>query len=132
MTSQQIGAEQTARIIRALLEAGDRSTAFRMLLNYNGNLAAAVGWNRLRLALPSPQTTGDPVWDAAIAGVTEYRLNQVPMPSPQWVDGIGVSSPTMLAGGPSTRSIDHVDVPAELLKRNVLIETITLDPAGSD
>lgn len=127
MTSQHIGAEQTARIIRALLEAGDRSTAFRMLLNYNSNLAAAAGWNRLRLALPSPKTTGDPAWDAAIAGVTEYRLNQVPMPSPRWVDGAGVAAPTELAGSTSTRSIDHGDVPAELLKRNVLIEAVTLE-----
>lgn len=127
MSSQGIDAENTARIVRTLLQHGDASTAFRILIIYNDNLAAATaGEDILSLVRSSPEPTGHPAWDAAIAGITEYRLNRRAMRPPEWAGRAHLAVPTVVAAGTSTKDVDPSDVPAELLKRNVLIEASTL------
>ena len=127
MSSPGIDAEQTARIIRTLLQHGDDATAFRMLIIYNDNLAAAaVREDLFSLVQFGPEPTGYPAWDAAIAGITEYRLSRRAMPAPEWAARARLAVPTVVAAGTSTNDVDPSDVPAELLKRNVLIAAQTL------
>ncbi len=121
------GVSEAASTIHDSLEADDISTAFRALIQYSDNLVAEVGANRLALALTVPEPTGRVAWDAALAGVTEYRLNQVRVPSPSWVEGVRAAEPTVVSGSRRTRSVDPADVPAELRARNVLIEAATLE-----
>lgn len=121
------GAAEAAAVISDSLESGDTSTAFRALIQLSDNLVAETGTNRLALALTVPEPTGQVAWDAAIAGITEYRLKQAQLPSPDWVDGPRADVPTVISGSRRTSSVDPADVPVELRDRNVLIESATLE-----
>lgn len=91
-----------------------------------GDLAAERGANRLALALTPPETTGRPEWDAALAGVTEYRLNHVGIPLPEWTRGVRAPELTVVSGSKRPQPIHPEAVPQELLARNVLIERVVL------
>lgn len=121
------GVSEAASTIHDSLESGDIATAFRALIQYSDNLVAEAGANRLALALSVPEPTGDTAWDAALAGVTEYRLNQARIPSPAWTAGVQAAEPTIVSGSRRTRGVDPADVPQELRTRNVLIEAATLE-----
>lgn len=121
------GAAEAAAIIRDSLESGDIATAFRALIQLSDNLCAETGVNRLALAQTVPEPTGEIAWDAAIAGITQYRLNQARLLSPEWVERPRADVPTVISGSRRTRSVDPADVPAELRDRNVLIESATLE-----
>ena len=124
--STGLPAVDAAALIATALEHGDLASAFRSLVQINDDLAAERGANRLALVLTAPETTGHPAWDAALAGVTEYRLNHVGIPLPDWTRGVRVAEPTIVSGSRRPQPIRHDAVPQELLARNVLIERIVL------
>lgn len=119
-------ASDAAAEIGAALERGELMTAFAILVQYNDDLVAERGANRLALALTPPEPTGLVEWDAAIAGVTEYRLNHTGIPLPDWTRGVRAATPTVVSGSKRPAPISHDDVPPELLARNVLIERAVL------
>lgn len=124
-----VAAFDAAAEIAASLDRGDQASAFRVLVQFNDDLAAERGANRLALAITPPETTGRPEWDAALAGVTEYRLNHVGIPLPEWTRGVRAPEPTVVSGSKKPQPIHPEAVPQELLARNVLIERVVLQSA---
>jgi transcriptional regulator with XRE-family HTH domain len=117
--------------IREAITRSDDASAFRRFLQLADNLAAERGATRVGLTLTEPAPTGSEKWDAAIAGLCEYRLNADALPVPDWV--------TTQAGhrdnpwGPHTSDhdipADPTRVPTEFLRRGILIEAETLESA---
>ncbi|MBX3067101.1 MAG: helix-turn-helix domain-containing protein [Cryobacterium sp.] len=109
--------------IRDRLKAGHRELALRSLLQLSDNLKAERGLLRGILGLAEPESTGDRVWDAAIAGLVEWRLGEEGLPIPDWVN-----LPIRFLDSPSTLGIDTADplpprseVPEQFAKRGVLV-----------
>jgi hypothetical protein len=105
------------------------SIALRHLIQLADNLAAERGATRVGLALTEPVTTGSPAWDAAIAAVCEYRLNEASLPVPEWVGRRPgrPEDPWQPAVSDYPFPVDTNQVPPEFLSRGVLIEAADLE-----
>jgi transcriptional regulator with XRE-family HTH domain len=115
-------AATAAAEIRKRLRARDKDRALRALLQLNDNLLAEHGLVRGILGLAEPESTGDPVWDAAIAALVAWRLGAEGIPLPAWVDQQG-----RFLVEPRTLEVDSADpvpprseVPDEFAERGVL------------
>ncbi|MBG6212925.1 MAG: helix-turn-helix domain-containing protein [Cryobacterium sp.] len=109
--------------------AANEAGAFRRWLQLADNLAAERGATRVGLTLTEPAPTGSVQWDTAIAALCEYRLNADALPVPEWV-GARSGNP----GAPWTPRtsdydipVDISQVPAEFLRRGILVEAATLE-----
>ena len=116
-------AATVAAEIRNRLRAGDKDRALRSLIQLNDDLLAERGLVRGVLGLAEPETTMDPVWDAALAALVAWRLDGEKLPLPDWVN-----APSRFVREPRGLEIDHADpvpptseVPAEFAKRGVLV-----------
>lgn len=115
-------AAATAARIRDNLRAEDKDRALRALLQLNDNLVAEHGLVRGVLGLAEPESTRNPVWDAALAALVAWRLAEEGVPLPDWVD-----APNRHLQVPRTLDVDAADpipplneVPAEFAARGVL------------
>lgn len=116
-------AATAAAEIRERLREGDRDRALRALIQLNDNLVAERGLVRGVLGLAEPETTKDPVWDAAVAALVAWRLRDEGLPTPDWVD-----APHRFLRQPQGLNVDAADpvppaseVPDEFAKRGVLV-----------
>lgn len=116
-------AATAAAEMRERLRAGDKDRALRTLIQLNDDLVAERGLVRGVLALAEPETTGDPVWDAAVAALVAWRLAEAGLPSPDWVH-----APSRFVNVPRGLDVDPADpvpppseVPPEFSKRGVLV-----------
>ncbi len=116
-------AATVASEIRQRLREGDKDRALRALIQLNDNLVAERGLVRGVLGLAEPESTRDAVWDAAIAAVVAWRLNDDNLPTPEWVDS--VTRFLRRRQGLGVDSADPVppdsEVPEEFSKRGVLV-----------
>lgn len=116
-------AATVAADIRDRLRINDKDRALRALLQLNDNLNAEHGLVRGVLGLAEPESTKDPVWDAALASLVAWRLREEGLPAPEWVN-----SPSRFLRAPRTLDVDPADpvppaseVPAEFAERGVLV-----------
>lgn len=117
-------AEASAALADAVRQNNARR-AYRVLAQVANDLTAPDPADRFVLAI-EPPTRISPQWDAALAGVTEWRLRQAQLPLPGWVvDEHGDQNwdwtPPMSVAT-ATIPVDLDNVPEPLLKRGVLIE----------
>ncbi len=70
---------------RAIRDERDENWAFRVLLSLSDGLAAASPDVRVALCVTAPPLTGDPRFDAALAGIVEHHLRKDRLPVPSWV-----------------------------------------------
>lgn len=117
-----------AATIRGHLRTGDKYGALRELIQLGDNLASEHGLVRGVLGLAEPEPTGDRAWDAALAALVELRLGEEGLPAPAWVDGPNrrLTVPRSLDVDPADPTPAPDDVPAEFLKRGVLVWRDTL------
>jgi transcriptional regulator with XRE-family HTH domain len=115
--------------IRRQLAACDKDRALRALLQLNDNLVAEHGLVRGILGLAEPESTRDPVWDAALAALVAWRLGEEGIPLPPWVE-----LPSRFLKGERVLEVDPADpvpplaeVPAEFAKRGVLAWRATFE-----
>lgn len=122
------GSLEAGAAIHDELAAGDEKSAFRSFLQFSDNFAAEDGVVRVVLAANEPPTTGSSLWDAALAAVSEYWLNQQGLPVPRWATEPkrALAARTVLAGDRYTRFVDEVDVPVEFAARNVAFDRAAL------
>ncbi|MFC6356548.1 helix-turn-helix domain-containing protein [Luethyella okanaganae] len=115
-------AATAAAEIRERLRGRDKDRALRALLQLNDNLLAEHGLVRGILGLAEPESTKDPVWDAAIAALVAWRLSEEGVPLPAWVDRQGrfLAEPRTLEVDPADPVPPPSEVPAEFAKRGVL------------
>lgn len=121
--TQRDDAATAAAEIRERLRSGDRERALRALLQLNDNLVAEHGLVRGVLGLTEPEPTRDPVWDAAIAALVAWRLQEDGLPVPEWVN-----QPERFVAVPSGLDVDPADpvpplaeVPDAFAQRGVLV-----------
>lgn len=108
--------------IRVSLERGDRHGALRHLIQLNDNLLAEKGLVRGVLAVTAPESTGQKVWDAAIAALASWRLQQEQIPLPDWVaePGRTLTRARVLRVDPADPVPAESDVPEEFRQHGVL------------
>lgn len=105
------------------LHTGDKERALRALLQLNDDLVAERGLVRGVLGLAEPEPTRDPAWDAAIAGLVAWRLQEEGLPVPEWVN-----RPERFQATPRGLDVDPADpvpplaqVPDAFAQRGVLV-----------
>ena len=118
--------ETAARIAQARDSTDD---ALRAFLDYSDALARADGTNRVLLSALEPRPTGTRAWDAALAGLVDYRLSTSRLPTPAWITRPNRTLEDPAAPGLSPYDLqpDPAEVPREFLRRNVLIARSTLE-----
>ncbi|WP_248305437.1 helix-turn-helix transcriptional regulator [Agromyces sp. H66] len=125
------GSVEAGGIIGEWVADGDEEAALRAFLRFSDNLSATTGVDRVVLAAAEPPPTGSATWDAALAAVTEYWLEQENLPKPAWVDDesrtLREATPLILNRWTSARSIR--DVPNAFGKHRVLVDESTLQSA---
>lgn len=108
--------------IRESVTAKDFRRALRQLIQLNDNLVAETGLVRGVLGLAEPATTGKKLWDAAIAALVAWRLNEQNLPLPAWVTAperkLERSRP--LSADPADPIPQRSDIPDEFAERGVL------------
>jgi transcriptional regulator with XRE-family HTH domain len=122
------GRTTVAEASTALADAVRQSNAgraYRVLAQVANDLTAPDPADRFVLAVEPPARVS-PEWDAALAGVTEWRLRQAQLPLPGWVvDERGNRDwdwTPPVSAATSSIPVDIDNVPAPLRKRGVLIE----------
>ncbi|WP_111720904.1 helix-turn-helix domain-containing protein [Homoserinimonas sp. OAct 916] len=120
----------TAEAIGDALEHHNPEAAFRHLLDYSDGLSENEGVDRVLLAVAKPAKTGSPLWDAAVAAVSDYWLSRDKLPLPHWIDPVNLKLPEPTALLPAVNRYglapDVDDVAEEFRKYNVLLATATL------
>lgn len=116
----------TAARIATALRRRNENAALRAFIDYSDELERYQRADRLHLAIAEPGPTGSAAWDAALAGLVDFRL---PPPKPSWIE-----LPSRFLASPQTPQLgrydlppDLSDVPPEFLRRNVLMERRTLE-----
>lgn len=118
----------SAARIRSALDRARFETALRAFIDYSDALAGETGAARIALTLARPARTGRPVWDAALAGLVEFWLNDERLPHPTWTAAPEryLSEQSELIEILYAPPIALDDVPPEFRGRNVLVERGTL------
>lgn len=121
-------APAAAERIATAVAAGSRQAAFRAFLDYSDGLSNEHGATRVGLTVARPQRTGDPFWDAALAAVAQYWLDEEKLPHPDWLgdEDRHLEAPQGLRLTRFSEDPDFGDVPPAFAGRNVLIEAGTL------
>jgi transcriptional regulator with XRE-family HTH domain len=115
-------AASAARHIRDSLDGNDRHLALRYLIQLNDDLLAENGLIRGVLAVTEPELTGQRIWDAAIAALVAWRLNEGNVPLPEWVSRPErkLNRARVLNVDPADPIPKREDVPDEFVKHGVL------------
>ena len=115
-------AATVAAEIRESLAKKDTQRALRHLIQLNDNLVAESGLVRGVLGLAEPESTGVKLWDAAIAAVVAWRLNEQDLPLPAWVSDPGrkLKRSRLLAVDLADPAPRRADIPDEFFERGVL------------
>lgn len=119
--SPYLTAAEAAALVRARLERGDPPDG--PIWQLANDLAAAEPVLRAALALSPAPSTGDLRRDAWIAGLVEYRLDQVGVKAPPWVRDPSRVAPEEwpVSGVRATADIVRPDTPEPFARRHVLV-----------
>ena len=106
----------------------DSASALRHFIQLNDNLAAEHSEVRFALSIAEPAPTGVKHWDAALAGLVEFRLQQEGLPVPAWARDASrrLRRSWTFSGGRYVVPVDRKRVPKAFLDRGVLIDEETL------
>ena len=117
-----------ANRIAAAERNGDGTRAVRAFIQLADNLAAEHDEVRFALAISEPPSTGLKHWDAALAGLADYRLTEEGLPLPRWVrDPARLLARSWTFGaGDYVTPVQRDRVPKAFLDRKVLIDRDTL------
>jgi transcriptional regulator with XRE-family HTH domain len=118
-----LSADQAAILIGEHLKASNVQSALRVLIQLNDDLLREHGITRGVLGLSEPSATGNKAWDAAIAALVAWRLNQEALPLPGWVDNPQrfLAKNQVLTFDPADPLPTESETPDEFRKRGVLV-----------
>ncbi|MBC7403274.1 MAG: hypothetical protein H7279_08905 [Microbacteriaceae bacterium] len=119
-------AREAATRIRLAVEANLIEPALRAFIDFSDYLSTVS--EASEADIPEPESTGSAGWDAALAAVVDYWLSRAGLPKPDWLDGESrfAAEPESPHLGKYDLAPDHLSVPPEFFRRNVLIEISTL------
>lgn len=117
---------ETTEVLRERVASGDVEGAYRQLIQISDDLSGATATTCVFLTYIEPSAIS-PGWDAAVAGVVEWRLTQKLAPLPEWIQRFGsaVDEPWEPLSAPY--KINEQDVPEPLRRRNIWIEQAELE-----
>jgi transcriptional regulator with XRE-family HTH domain len=120
---------ETAERILVALKLNSTDSALRAFLDYSDNLRRTTGVDRVVLTVSEPHPTGSRAWDAALAALADYWLSKSKLPKPWWISAAGRTLPKAEAPQLGEHDLEPIraHVPAEFLRRNVLLERATLE-----
>ena len=115
-------AQFTLSIARAIAEDKE-SKAFRLSIQLNDNLTSVTPDICLALCIAPPPLTGNPRYDALIAGLVEFHLSLNSLPIPAWVKESNRKLKTRWIVDTYVTSEAAIlkQTPAAFLRHNVLI-----------
>ena len=118
-----LSADQAAILISTYLKSNELQSAMRVLIQLNDDLLREHGITRGVLGLSEPATTGNKVWDAALAALVAWRLNQEALPLPGWVNHAErfLATNYILKFDSADPLPTESETPDEFLKRGVLV-----------
>lgn len=76
---------EAAVVVAAALADADERRAWREVIQLSDDLRASDAAVRVALSVTEPPPTGDPRYDALIAGVVDHWLGRGRLPRPSWV-----------------------------------------------
>ncbi len=85
LPSRRETASSAAEHVRDALRHNRHEAAYRAVIQLADGLQAEDGATRVALCVAPPAETGDLRYDAFIAGVVEFRLEQDDLPKPEWL-----------------------------------------------
>ena len=114
---------------RQLFSEGDYQGAFRELISYSDSLRKQEPGVLASLTIIEPETSGNDLYDSALAALVEYWLSKKSLPIPHWLEGIQFVLPerTHLTESVYSRIPDDSEIPSAFLKRNVLFPEVALE-----
>lgn len=120
---------EVSEFIKTALEAENPQRAYRAFIAYSKSLRILDPGIRVALTLNRPESTGDAVYDAAIASLIQHWLSQDSLPIPKWVDedSFRLSMPTHLSESSLEPLPFMAEVPMAFLKHNVLLPAEVLE-----
>ena len=126
--TRRADAATIAERIGASVSANQPADALRHFIQLNDNLTAEHHEVRFALAIAEPALTGTKHWDAAIAGLVEYRLSEEGLPVPSWTrdSSRALRRSWTFNAGRYVVPVARARVPRAFLDRNVLIDSETL------
>lgn len=118
----------TAEVLRHRVDVGDNRGAYRQLIQISDDLVRTSPWTASLLSYPAPPTVALG-WEAAIAGIVEWRLGEKGLPAPDWTRTYGRELRDRWEPFPSPYEPQPAEVPEALRRRNVWIERAELESA---
>lgn len=113
--------------IKDALKSGERDNAVRFLIQLSDNLVSEDRSLATSL-VAAPADTGDPRFNAAIAGITEWRLHQKSLPIPEWIQESGALHEQWWIDEFGVGDVTVVQAtPEPLRRRNVIVHQIVLE-----
>ena len=111
------------------LEQSRESDALRLLYGFADDFRGSSRPGRLSLIRDEPSSTGDPRFDAALAGVAELFAAEGTLPAPVWVNGASrfVEPWWFVASRPSFHAYTLANTPAVLARHGVFIACEVFD-----
>lgn len=119
---------EAADQIAAALAAGDTAIAYRVIVQVADDLFSASPYLRALLTAEAPIAI-DQDWDAFLAGVVEWRLQQAGVPAPEWVRAQVRDLGTPWAPPSAILPARPEHVPATLRRRGISVEADELTSA---
>lgn len=110
----------TAELLRHLVATSDADGAYRQLMQISDDLARISPSPASRVDYSEPVSIS-PEWDAAIAGIVDWRLVQKGLIAPEWLSRFGRPLAERWEPLPAVYEIPPDAVPEPLLRRNVWI-----------
>ncbi len=81
--------EEIARVMREDLNNGQEDDALRLVFGFADDFRGSSRPGRIALLHDEPPPTGDPRFDAVLAGTAEFFAAEAEIVAPSWVDGLG-------------------------------------------
>ena len=113
---------ESAVAVADALDRQDESAAFREFIQTNDDLVAETPAGRVVLSYAPPPPTGDRRFDALLAALVDYRLNEVNAPHPAWVGGVAPLVAFWYVDPYSEAHLDQVSVPDEFARLGVILD----------
>jgi transcriptional regulator with XRE-family HTH domain len=122
---------ELAPVIASDLQEGHEQDAVRLLFRFADDFRGSPRPGKITLIQEEPPATGDPRFDAALAGIAELFAVEGEVPAPAWVNGATrfVEPWWFLASRPAFHAYTLAHTPAVLARHGVFIAREVFDRA---
>ena len=110
-------------VIALALTSSDEDVAYALFIELAKDMGTRAPTALVLSCFPAPSSI-DAHWDAAVAGLVEWRLSERGLDAPQWARHVTSdrNTPWAPTSGTPVEAVDHELIPEQLLARGVWIE----------